>query len=319
MRKRNYFIIISVLSLLVLLFVPLVIDFLFWLGNILPFAIPISFDREAILAYTGGALLPLLATVVLGFIVYKQTERLDAIDAKISKDSFAYETFTYLTVDELKLSKTRYPVTTPSDSPNKILTFDLLENILPSELKKFKNGFEVVADWGNAKIKMDLSAGSTSRNLIMYPTCPPFRGKYLFCTPMVIKFFATPSKNFYVRKMKLTKFGFTLMKTGRTQYGFYADIKAPITVEILQDTYEDNDVCRYTFQITAYLLHDILDLRENDVTDNITFEIEASYENILGVEAHCQQIIGFEGVSFVNKRRVNPPFVKDIKIVTSKN
>jgi len=301
-----------------LLFMPMFIDFLFWLGDVLPCAIPTSFDRESILAYIGGALLPLLASVVLGFIVYNQTERLDAIDAKISKDSFAYETFTYLTVDEIKLSKDPYPVVTPSDSPNKILTFDLSESILPSELKELKNGFEVVADWGNAEIKMDLSAGSTNSYLIMYSPCPPFNGRYLFCTPMTIKFFAKPSKNFYVRKMELTKFGFALMITGRTLYGFYADIKAPITVMVSQDTYEDSDVCRYTFEVTAYLLHDILDLKANDVTDNITFEIEASYENILGVETHCQQVIGFEGVSFVNKRRVNPPFVKDIKIVASK-
>ncbi|MCL2226091.1 MAG: hypothetical protein FWB97_00450 [Oscillospiraceae bacterium] len=265
MRKniKMKYIAIAVLLLLLLLFTPSIIDLLFLLGDALPFAILTSFDKEALLSYIGGAVLPIVATIILGFIVYKQAERLDAIDTKIATDSFAYTTFTFLVVDEIKILETPYHVRTPEDAPNKILTFDLLEGIVLCDLAKMKHGFTYIEGWGNTEVIIDLSAGSTGRNLIMYPTVGALDGKYLFCTPMEIKFFATPSKEFYIRKMELTKFGFALMKNGRTPYGFSADIRVPIDVMVSQDTDGDSDVCKYTFSVTAHLLHDILDLRAN--------------------------------------------------------
>ena len=77
-------IIIFVLTGLMLVFLPIFVDGLFWIGSYV--ALTNSFEPHQILSYI-GAVLPIVPAVILGWAVWRQNQKLHDMNAKLQKQN----------------------------------------------------------------------------------------------------------------------------------------------------------------------------------------------------------------------------------------
>ena len=83
------------------LLVPfVVIELLFFIGRHYPLII-ITFSKEDVLSYVGN-MVPFFGSIVLGYLVYKQTGMLDKIHTSIETDTLFHNTYNYLYLNAFK-------------------------------------------------------------------------------------------------------------------------------------------------------------------------------------------------------------------------
>ena len=322
-------------SVLFVLFAPFIVErVLFRIGR--TFALTCSFSPDQILSYI-GAVLSFTATVALGFIVYRQTSKSNKQNMKLAANSLSHSTHTYLVVDSVKVLEIYDNSRKEAHPDNEIKSFKLIENIslstpeLNYETVKFSYGYPYDDFVDGCKktsveefvVEIDVATGKTKKscsniNLPLFSIHPPFDGKpyYTHCTPLQLVFYAKPSREFFVSKMKLHKLGLGLIcETPFTALGaFESHLQNGLDINVSSLTLEDAGDCNHQFGINLYLIHDNLGLIAANSISGLNLHIKATYINPFDVETTCEQVIWFKGDKLATKELERPVAVINIEL-----
>ncbi|MCL2409482.1 MAG: hypothetical protein FWC96_07695 [Oscillospiraceae bacterium] len=321
-------------AMLLIILIPSIIDLVFWLGGVLPLAIPTSFSRVDILGYV-GAMLPIVAAVALGVVVYLQSEKLDAIDTKIANDNMAYNTFTYLSIEKMKI--------TPEETEEShiLKSYELKEAVpwpldvrgaylgypngnIPRELEKCVPPFplgnsedfqeEVIAEkvfFGYKKKNSEsypsidpsigiFASGTTHPELVLWQGDFPLPRYYPYYMPFGIQFFAKSSRDFFVSEVEISDLHLKLIHN-KNLYRFESRINRPLILKthaISDDLDAIKDGYNHIFGMTIHLCHSHNDLLGEAPFDNMYLIFDITYVNLFGVKTKCQQQVAVRGELF---------------------
>ena len=101
-------IVFAILTLLFITFiVPRIVDGLFWIGNFHPL-VSTHLSSGDMLAHV-GSVISLIATIVLGWIVYVQADKIAKTEVQVAKNNMKNDTYNFLSIKSIEMSSSARP------------------------------------------------------------------------------------------------------------------------------------------------------------------------------------------------------------------
>ena len=154
--------------------------------------------------------------------------------------------------------------------------------------------------------------GTTFAELVLWQRDFPLPRYYPYYMPFGLRFLAKSSRDFFVRKVEITKFDLSLM-IDKKMYQFESRIYEPLTIQThaLDDFEMSTDGYNHIFGMTIHLIHAHKCLLEEMNFTNMYLMLDVTYENLFGVKTRCQQQVAVRGENF-QEHYVKLTMIKDV-------
>lgn len=267
--------------------------------------------------------------------------------AKIATDNMAYNTFTYLNIEKMEVTpeEAKKPnhlkfytleslIPWPLDVrgayfgyPNGNVPIEIQAELPPFPLGNSKDfQEEIIAEkvfigyqkensksypsidpsigiWGN---------GTTHAELVLWQGDFPIPRYYPYYMPFGLRFLAKSSRDFFVRKVEISRLDLNLMHN-KNMYRFESRIYEPLVIQTLalDDIEAVKDGYNHIFGMTIHLCHAHDSLLREVPFSNMYLLLDVTYENLFGVKTRCQQQVAVRGDNF-QEHYVKLTLIKDV-------